>query len=144
MSNHLAYLVKSLQGDPLDGKISLWHAFGAVHKWRQLNFRDFWPPPPPCQHFGPIHSTKITQPPLLRQNLGNPLPPPLFWRHLWMAPNHNPYLRKPSRQIHAQRCFHTSPSQTLSALFLRCYLFFSQPYSPFFWRGPNGDCILGP
>ena len=31
-----------------------------------------------CQHFGadnPIYSTKITQPPLLHQNLGNPLPP---------------------------------------------------------------------
>ena len=30
--------------------------------------------PPACQHFGPIYSTKITQPPLLHQNLGIPLP----------------------------------------------------------------------
>ena len=35
----------------------------------------FWTPSPPCQHFEPISSTKITQPPLLRQILGNPLPP---------------------------------------------------------------------
>ena len=49
-------------------------------------FSGFWTPSPPCQHVGPIYSTKITQPRLLRQNLGNPLPPPLIWRHLWMAP----------------------------------------------------------
>ena len=29
-------------------------------------------PPSPCQQFGPIYGTKITQPPLLWQNLGNP------------------------------------------------------------------------
>ena len=71
---------------------NFWHfstLLGAIHKWRQLNFRDFWPPPSPCQHFGPICSTKITQPPLLHQNLGNPLPPPLCWRHLWRAPYMN-------------------------------------------------------
>ena len=48
-----------------------WAAFvhkGTVNKWRQPNFPDFWPPLSPCQHFGPIYSTKITQPPLLSQN----------------------------------------------------------------------------
>ena len=33
-------------------------------------------PPSPCQHFEPTYSTKITQPPLLRQNLVNPPPSP--------------------------------------------------------------------
>ena len=33
-------------------------------------------PLPPCPHFGPIYSTKITQPPLLLQNLDNPTPSP--------------------------------------------------------------------
>ena len=37
-------------------------------------FLRFWTSP--RQHFGPIYSTKITQPPLLRQNLGNPPPSP--------------------------------------------------------------------
>ena len=55
---------------------------GAIYIWCLQNFQDFWPPPP-CQHLGPICSTKITQPPLLSQILGNPLPPPLFLRHLW-------------------------------------------------------------
>ena len=41
--------------------------------------------PPPCPHFGLIYITKNTQPPLLRQNLGNLLHPPICWRHLWMA-----------------------------------------------------------
>ena len=50
--------------------------FGAMHKWRLLNFRDFGPPPSPCQKFWQICSTKITQPPLLRQILTDPLPPP--------------------------------------------------------------------
>ena len=31
--------------------------------------------PSPCLHSGQIHSTKSTQPPLLRLHLGNPLPP---------------------------------------------------------------------
>ena len=49
-------------------------------------FSVFLTPFPPCQHVGSIYITKITQPPLLHQNLGDPLPPPLFWHHLWMAP----------------------------------------------------------
>ena len=36
----------------------------------------FLTPSPPCLHFGPIHSTKFTQPPLLHLLLGYP-PPPL-------------------------------------------------------------------
>ena len=39
-------------------------------------FSGFLTPPSPCQHFGPIYSTKIRPPPLLHQILGNPLPPP--------------------------------------------------------------------
>ena len=34
------------------------------------------PLPRPCLHSGQITSTKITQPPLLRLHLSNPLPPP--------------------------------------------------------------------
>ena len=43
--------------------------------------------PLPLSAFWPMYSTKITQPPLLHQILGNPLPPPLCWHHLWMVPN---------------------------------------------------------
>ena len=39
-------------------------------------FLGFLTPSPPCQHFGLIYSTKITQPPLLHQYLGNPPPSP--------------------------------------------------------------------
>ena len=46
---------------------------GAIHKWRQLNFRDFWPPPPPLSAF---YSTKITQPPLTASEFGQPSPSP--------------------------------------------------------------------
>ena len=35
----------------------------------------FWTLPPLSPHFGQISSTKITQPPLLRHILDNPLPP---------------------------------------------------------------------
>ena len=48
---------------------------GAILKWRLDNFRDFGPPPPLCLHFGKIHKTKSTQPPLLRLHFVNtPLP----------------------------------------------------------------------
>ena len=39
-------------------------------------FLGFLTPSPPCQHFGPIYSTKNTQPLLLHQNSGNPPPSP--------------------------------------------------------------------
>ena len=48
----------------------------AVHAYMtSTQFSVFWTPPPPCLHFGKIHSTKPMQPPLLRLHLGNPLPP---------------------------------------------------------------------
>ena len=49
-------------------------------------FLGFLTPSPLSAFFTSVQSTKITQPPLLHQNLGNPLPPPLCWCHLWMAP----------------------------------------------------------
>ena len=35
-------------------------------------YSGFLTPSPPCQHFGPIYTTKIMQPPLLHQILGTP------------------------------------------------------------------------
>ena len=48
---------------------------GGMYIWRLQNFRDFDPFPPPCLHFGPIHSTKFTQPSLLHLLLGYPSSP---------------------------------------------------------------------
>ena len=68
--------------------------------------------PSPCQHLGPIYSTEITQHPLLHQNLGNPLPPPLIWRHLWMYPNTQCTLNQwqnfctPGRSMSRTACYH--------------------------------------
>ena len=68
--------------------------------------------PSPCQHLGPIYSTEITQHPLLHQNLGNPLPPPLIRRHLWMYPNTQCTLNQwqnfctPGRSMSRTACYH--------------------------------------
>ena len=48
---------------------------GNVHM-TSAKFSGFLTPSPPCLHFGPIHSTKFTQPPLLHLLLGYPPPPP--------------------------------------------------------------------
>ena len=48
---------------------------GHVHM-TSAKFSGFLTPSPPCLHFGPIHSTKFTQPPLLHLLLGYP-PSPL-------------------------------------------------------------------
>ena len=47
-------------------------------------------PLPPCLHFGKIHSSKSTQPPLLCLHFVNPLPPQCR-RHLSMAPKNGSY-----------------------------------------------------
>ena len=50
---------------------------GHVHV-TSAKFLGFLTPFPPCLHFGPIHSTKFTQPPLLHMLLGYPpLPLPM-------------------------------------------------------------------
>ena len=41
---------------------------------------------PPCLHFGQIHSTKLTQPPLLHLLLGAPNPPSHCILHMYMPP----------------------------------------------------------
>ena len=48
---------------------------GPVHM-TSAEFSGFLTPSPPCLHFGPIPSTKFTQPPLLRPLLGKPPSPP--------------------------------------------------------------------
>ena len=67
-----------------------------MYKWRLLNFWDFGPPPSPCQKFWQIGSTKITQPPLLRQILTDPLPPSNIRRHLCMPPNYSNHVNLPA------------------------------------------------
>ena len=49
-------------------------------------FSVFLTPSPPCLHFGPIHSTKFTQPPLLHLLLGYPPPPSHCRHHMYMPP----------------------------------------------------------
>ena len=50
----------------------------AVHKWRQLNFRNCWPPHP---------VSKKSMKPLFLLVRNWPISlPPLCWRHLWMTP----------------------------------------------------------
>ena len=44
-------------------------------------FSGFWTPSPPLSVPNPRNLASF------RQKLANPLPPPLYWRHLWMAPN---------------------------------------------------------
>ena len=61
---------------PPSQKVSL---LGAVHKWRQLNFWDFVLPPS-------LSVPNTHNLPSSRQKLANPLPPPLYRRHLWIAP----------------------------------------------------------
>ena len=56
-------------------------------------FSGFWTPSPPCLHFGKIHKTKSTQPPLLRLHFVNPPSPPQCRRHLSMAPKGNNFCR---------------------------------------------------
>ena len=53
---------------------------GGMHIWRLLNFWDFGPSPSP---FSVPNSRNLA---FFGQKLANPLPPPLFWRHLCMAP----------------------------------------------------------
>ena len=49
-------------------------------------FLGFLTPSPPCPHFGLIHSSKYTQPPLVCLLLGYPPPPSRCGRPLCMAP----------------------------------------------------------
>ena len=62
----LPFFADIMNGSPLRGRSQMTSA----------KFLGFWTPSQPCHHFGPIPSTKITQPPLLRQNLINPPPSP--------------------------------------------------------------------
>ena len=57
--------------------VSVW---GRVHMTSAI-FLGILPFLPPCLHLGPIYSTKITQPPLLRLILGTPLPPTYAQKH---------------------------------------------------------------
>ena len=52
-------------------------------------------PLPACLHFGKIHKTKSTQPPLLRLHFVNPPSPPQCRRHLSMAPLVNSWFDLP-------------------------------------------------
>ena len=55
-------------------------------------FSGFWTPSPPCLHFGKIHSTKSTQPPLLRLHFINP-PSPLSVDVIYVWPLTNSLLQ---------------------------------------------------
>ena len=58
---------------------------GHVHM-TSAKFSEFLTPSPPCLHFGPIHISKFTQPPLLHLLLGYPPPPSHCRHHMYIPP----------------------------------------------------------
>ena len=76
--------------DDRQGRGGLIALRGHVHM-TSAKVSGFLTPSPPCLYFGPIHSTKFTQPPLLHLLLGYPPPPSHCRHHMYMPPSGNPF-----------------------------------------------------